>query len=556
MDTMNFDVMKSKSIRIMRSQRNPSLRKSAVGNVFIKNLDKSVDNRSLHDTFSLFGNILSCKVDHHKNGTSKGFAFVHFEKEESAHNAIKRMNGLLLNSKKVFVGKFIPRVDREKEIGKKDKKYTNLYVKNFGEEMTKENLYNLFCYYGEINSHIVMTGPDGKSKGFAFVDYKEFTDAKKAEEALNGKEINGKTLYVGRAQNKDERESEFIKMFDAKKQDRIDRTRDVNLYVKNLDSIDDERLRKEFSPYGVITSSKVMEDEDGKSRRFGFVCFSDPEEAARAVIGMNNKILVTKPLYVGLAQRKEERKALLSSQYMRKVAHVQRVAANMSRQRVNQMYQAPPNQHLYMHSMEAQPTSHSSIPAAPMSAAKARWSTPAQRMRSGVQAQAFAGMQCNRPVTIAAGPLYTQHNTRVPNQGMLTASMTYQPPNMAMMAVEAPRAVAPGVAVAAQMGEAAAAARTLYVVYPPTNSEDDLTAVNVQNQEPLTTDTQHPTGQKQMLGERLYHLVRDYHPGHCGKITGMLLEMDNPDLLHLLENQISLRRRVDEALAVLEAHRA
>lgn len=32
----------------------------------------------------------------------------------------------------------------------------------------------------------------------------------------------------------------------------------VNLYVKNLDdSIDDEKLRKEFSPYGVITSAKV-----------------------------------------------------------------------------------------------------------------------------------------------------------------------------------------------------------------------------------------------------------------------------------------------------------
>lgn len=34
----------------------------------------------------------------------------------------------------------------------------------------------------------------------------------------------------------------------------------VNLYVKNLDDgIDDERLRKEFSPYGTITSAKVRD---------------------------------------------------------------------------------------------------------------------------------------------------------------------------------------------------------------------------------------------------------------------------------------------------------
>jgi polyadenylate-binding protein len=84
-------------------------------------------------------------------------------------------------------------------------------------------------------------------------------------------------------------------------------------------------------------------------------------------------------------------------------------------------------------------------------------------------------------------------------------------------------------------------------------------AINVPGQEPLTTGmlaAAPPQEQKQMLGERLYPLIHSMHPEWAGKITGMLLEIDNAELLHMLDSRESLKAKVDEAVVVLQAHQA
>uniref|UniRef100_A0A673MWN9 Polyadenylate-binding protein n=1 Tax=Sinocyclocheilus rhinocerous TaxID=307959 RepID=A0A673MWN9_9TELE len=471
LDTMNYEVIKGRPIRIMWSQRDPGLRKSGVGNIFIKNMDESIDNKALYDTFSAFGNILSCKVVCDENG-SKGYGFVHFETQEAANRAIETMNGMLLNDRKVFVGHFKSRKEREAALGAKAMEFTNVYIKNFGEDIDSEKLKGIFSEFGKTLSVCVMTDERGCSRGFGFVNFENHGDARRAVTEMNGEELNGRVLYVGRAQKRLERQGELKRKFEQIKQERIQRYQGVNLYVKNLDdSIDDEKLRKEFAPYGTITSAKVMTD-GGHSRGFGFVCFSSPEEATKAVTEMNGRIVSTKPLYVALAQRKEERKAILTNQYMQRLASIRAIPS------------------------PAIPTTY--------------------QQSSGY------------------------YMTSVPQVG----GRVYMHVWFCMT-----------IALSALLLLCELACISAFLASVP-NTEP---AVHVRGQEPLTASMLAAAPlkeQKQLLGERLYPLIQALHPTLAGKITGMLLEIDNSELLHMLESPESLHSKVEEAVAVLQAHQA
>merc|ERR1719326_2677206 len=168
----------------MWSQRDPSLRKSGAGNIYVKNLDKSIDNKALYDTFSLFGNILSCKVASDREGKSFGYGFVHYETEEAANQAIERVNGMQIGEKTVHVSTFLKSNEREPAAVTN---YTNLYVKNIPDEWDEDKLKDAFAKFGEITSSVLLQDPQDRK--FAFVNFKESDDAKKAVDELHDTDV-------------------------------------------------------------------------------------------------------------------------------------------------------------------------------------------------------------------------------------------------------------------------------------------------------------------------------------------------------------------------------
>jgi len=585
LDTMNFTDIKGRPCRIMWSQRDPSLRKSGVGNVFVKNLASTIDNKGLFDIFSVFGNILSCKVATDEQGLSKGYGYVHYETAEAAQEAINKINGYAIDEMEVVVGPFVRRQERA---GQSD--WTNLYVKEFPESWEEDKLMELFGTYGSVTSIKVARDPENRSRKFGFVNFAEHSSAEAALTELNGKSLEDPAtgafvLYVNRAQKRTERTRDIRNRMDAMRQDRMSKYQGMNLYVKNLDDeVTDEELKNIFSPYGTITSARIMRDDQG-SKGFGFVCFSTPQEATRAVTEVNNKMIRSKPIFVTLHQRKEHRRAHLAATYGSRMGMPRGFpAAPMPYMYMNpntgmqpgMMPGQPPRQPFQMmppNMMQQQnprggprgvpgfrqqqqqpPGAYPMMPynmpqQGPAGGVGQSFKRPPMNGQGPVSAQnpgrgiggrggAPGGRGSLMPAVPGRGPLPPQQVPRVPANLKYTAQARNQPPVGAMPMMNGPPQ---GMNV------------------PPPNP-----MVQHQSQmmgHPLSEPLDHqmlaqadPTTQKNMIGERLYPLIHRVNPELAGKITGMLLEMDNSELLHLLESPDSLASKIDEALLVLRMH--
>jgi len=330
----------------------------------------------------------------------------------------------------------------------------------------------------------------------------------------------------------------------------------VNLYVKNLsDGIDDSRLISEFSKFGEIKSACVMKDQGAnKSKGFGFVCFATPEEATKAVTEMNGKMIDGKPLYVALAQRKEQRRAQLEQQYANKRQNMP-VPQPMYPPQGAPIYYAPqgvPQRMMYPQAMvprrgwnPAQPGGQGpqqggqnrpgpqlmpgNMPYMNMAPAMPRNMGGQRGGRGGPRGAGQGGPnkaggrgrgQAGSPQQQAQNGNGAQPNFKYTQQVRNQQAVGQMPsPNQSAVPAQVPNPAA-----ANQQGK-------VLTVSELAAAPEEL--------------------QKQMIGERLFPLIQQREPNLAGKITGMLLEMDNFELLHLLESGEALGEKIEEALSVL-----
>ncbi|KAK1554869.1 hypothetical protein Q3G72_018544 [Acer saccharum] len=543
-EAKNHTMLNGRMLRVSWSCRDPDTRNSGVGNVFVKNLMESIDNVELHDMFRKFGNIISCKVAVSEDGRSKGHGFVQYETEESANAAIENLNGSTVGDKQIYVGKFLRRNDRI--LPSPDAKFTNIYVKNLDLDVTEEVLLEKFSEFGKIVSLVITKDVDGTSRGFGFVNFDNPDDAKQATEVMNGSQLGSKILYVARAQKKAEREQILRHRFEEKRKEQIMKYKGSNVYVKNIDDeVTDEELRKLFSQCGTITSAKLMRDEKGINRGFGFVCFSTPEEASKAVSTFHGYMFHRKPLYVAIAQRKEDRHAQLQLQYAQQIAGLAGPSTNVIPGGYPPLYYTAPS------GVVPQVPPRPGMIYQPLG------------MRGGWRANGFAPQ--TRPA-FQASPLPINQNVPrqnrqnrgrmnghvLPQSGAHSVAYAQQPNQSVMSSKDSSNHQRQGLQRAGQ-NKYVPNGHTNKGSGVPSPSSNSVGSV-AQKWEMLNgmLAAASPEQQKQMLGEQLYPLIEKHQPDLVAKITGMLLEMDNAELLLLLESPESLAAKVEEAVQVLK----
>lgn len=261
--------------------------------LFVADLPDEACEEDLANFFKSY-NFSFAKVFHNVMRTH---AFVTFNAGEDAQRARLELNGVKISAKyannKIAKPVRLCKYETKGSQGEIDRR-SNLLVKNIAKEVSAHGLWNMFRQFGDIRSCKLVVDYLGNSKGFGYVSFYRVEDAERAKNQLNDKEVSGKMMKVTHL--------EYGRKIEKRRN---------NIYVKHIpkENFSDQDLEKLFNPFGEIKSAVVLKDQNGGSKGFGFVCFSNPEDAEEAYKQMNNKSVFKDipALYVNFAMKKSER---------------------------------------------------------------------------------------------------------------------------------------------------------------------------------------------------------------------------------------------------------
>lgn len=171
-------------------------------------------------------------------------------------------------------------------------KDATVYIGNIDERCNDALIYELMIQAGPVhNVHLPKDRVTQSHQGFGFVEFNSEADAEYASKIMNGIRLYNKPIRVNMASADKQKAPEI----------------GAELFVGNLDPLVDEKvLYDTFSRFGgLVTAPKIARDENGGSKGYGFVSYTDFDASDEAIVNMNGQYLMSKEISVQYAYKKD-----------------------------------------------------------------------------------------------------------------------------------------------------------------------------------------------------------------------------------------------------------
>uniref|UniRef100_A0A7N8WTB9 RNA-binding protein 28 n=1 Tax=Mastacembelus armatus TaxID=205130 RepID=A0A7N8WTB9_9TELE len=181
--------------------------------IFVGSLPASASNERLEEIFCEIGPVKQCFVVRDKGiERCRGFGYVTYSMEEDAQRALKEITEY--DGKRISLSVAKKKLKEKRKIAPKEKEQqpkgfkkkllkARLIIRNLSFKCSEDDLKQVFDKFGTVLEAKIALKPDGKKRGFAFVGFKNVSQAAVALKAMNMKEIKGRQVAVDWAVPKD-----------------------------------------------------------------------------------------------------------------------------------------------------------------------------------------------------------------------------------------------------------------------------------------------------------------------------------------------------------------
>ena len=326
-EKLNMRRLKGKALNIMWLEKDNSIRYNNEANLFVKGISQNASPREIYELFAKCGEIISCKIREDEDGNLLGYGYINYYNLESAEKAIADLN------KKNFKDSVLE-VEHFKKMNERFKapsENKTIYIKNIPKRIKNiEEIKKIFGKFGKIIWGEIYQ--DNSDRHYAILEFDTPEMATKAKDEMGDKKLDEKDesgLYVDFHQKRSERKRMLTSKIGDINNKLNQEFKNCNLYVKNLPrELTEEKMKEIFSKVGEVKSVKkdkyiLQTKENGKdveyveSRGFGYVCYTNEEDAKKAIEEFNEKKLpgfetCPMPVLVSIFMPKNERKQFLS----------------------------------------------------------------------------------------------------------------------------------------------------------------------------------------------------------------------------------------------------